>query len=51
VCATGVWLKAIATQAGAVTAVALADAEKVLALDVLSFGDDSLPARRGREYA
>ena len=65
-CATGVWLKAIATPAGARATVVLADAgkkstsaevsdrvnrgEQVLALDLLFFGDDSLPARSVPEY-
>lgn len=65
-CATGVWLKAISTPAGAPATVVLADAgkktaaaeisdrvnrgEQVLALDLLFFGDNSLPVRLVPEY-
>src|SRR5262249_27271891 len=65
-CATGVWLKGIATPAGAPATLVLADngkksvsaevservnrGEQVLALDLLFFGDDSLGARRVPEY-
>ena len=65
-CATGVWLKGMATPEGAPATVVLMDegkksaavevservnrGEQVLALDLLFFGDNSLPGRRVPEY-
>jgi dienelactone hydrolase len=65
-CATGVWLKAIATAVNAPATLVLSDAgkksaagevsdrvnrgEQVLALDLLFFGDSSVPAGRVPEY-